>query len=182
MQYCVSCCAKERVSEEMQRQFMRILEASFPPNERRTESGQLALMDNRLYRIRTIRQDDKIIALMAVWMLSGMIFLEHFAVDAAYRSQGIGGRMLDELLREAKESNLRLILEVEMPTDELTKRRIGFYRRHGLQFNEYLYYQMPLRTGDEPTEMRLMSSEMLSEEQFSAARREIYRHVYGIRV
>ena len=181
MEHCVNCCAGERMSEDIQRQFMRILEDSFPPNERRITSGQLALMDNALYQIRTLQESEKILALMAVWMLDGMIFLEHFAVAADCRSQGIGGRMLDALTAEAEKQDLNLILEVEMPTDELTRRRIGFYQRHGMHFNEYEYYQMPLREGDTPTEMRLMSSRALSEIQFQNARSEIYRHVYGIR-
>ncbi len=181
MQHYVTYCADRRMDDEALHQFIAILEEAFPPHERRVRSGQLALMDNPFYSIRTLQENGKILALMAIWMLDGMIFLEHFAVDADRRSCGIGGRMIDDLRSEAAASGKILVLEVEMPVDALTRRRAAFYRRHDMTLNEYLYHQMPLRAGDAPTEMRLMSSTALSETAFYAARREIYRHVYGIR-
>jgi len=73
------------------------------------------------------------------------------------------------------------VLEVELPTDELTRRRIAFYRRHGMHLNEREYAQMPLRAGDMPVPMYLMSSpDELNAEEFVRVRREIYRHVYGL--
>ena len=114
---------------------------------------------------------------MAVWHLSGVTFLEHFAVDASFRNNGFGGKMLERLQKES----LRLVLEVELPTDVLTRRRIAFYRRNGMKLNEREYAQMPLRVGDVPTPMYLMSSpDALEDEEFRLVRREIYRHVYGV--
>ena len=181
MQHYVTYCADMRMEAPILKQFLLLLEQAFPPYERRERDGQLALMDNPFYRIRTLQKDGKILGFMAVWMLEGMIFLEHFAVDADIRSNGIGGRMLDELKEEAQKGGRELILEAELPTDDLTKRRIAFYRRHGMAVNEYVYYQMPLRACDEPTQMHLLSGTKLNEAQFYAARKEIYRHVYGIR-
>ena len=180
MQHYVTYCADARMEEGMLRQFISLLEQAFPPYERRARGGQLALMDNSLYRIRTLQEDGKLLGFMAVWMLEGMIFLEHFAVDERFRSKEIGGRMLDELKEEAEKSEKQLILEAELPVDELTRRRIAFYRRHGMSVNEYLYYQMPLRACDGKTQMHLLSSSQLSEAQFRTAQQEIYRHVYGI--
>ncbi len=180
MQHYVTYCAQKRMSESTLRQFLEILEEAFPPHERRVRDGQIALMNDPRYRIWTLQRDGKILGMMAVWMLEGMIFLEHFAVDASSRSGGIGGRMLDDLRREAAENGKQLILEVEMPMDEMTKRRVAFYRRHDMMLNEYLYHQMPLREGDVPVEMRLMSSSVLSQTEFYALQKEIYRNVYGI--
>ena len=44
MHHSVTYSADMRMNEDMQRQFMRILEESFPPNERRIPSGQLSLI------------------------------------------------------------------------------------------------------------------------------------------
>ncbi len=181
MQHYEIYCADRRMDEPILRQFISLLEEAFPPHERRVRSGQLALMENPFYQIRTLQEDGKLRGFMAVWMLKGMIFLEHFAVDADMRSLGIGGRMLEDLRTEAEADGRNLILEAELPVDELTKRRIAFYRRHGMSVNGYLYHQMPLRACDEKTQMHLLSSTLLDEAAFYAARREIYRHVYGIR-
>lgn len=181
MQHYVTYCADMRMEEPVLKQFIALLEQAFPPYERRERGVQLALMDNPFYKIRTLQENGKLLGFMAVWMLDGMIFLEHFAVDKSLRSKGIGGRMLDDFKEEAKKSERQLILEAELPVDDLTRRRIAFYLRHGMAVNEYLYHQMPLRACDEPTQMHLLSSSQLSEEQFCAARKEIYRHVYGIR-
>ena len=71
------------------------------------------------------------------------------------------------------------MLEVELPEDEITRRRVGFYRRHGLALNERFYQQLPLRDGDSPTPMFLMSFPCpLTDAEFVRVRREIYRHVY----
>ena len=50
--------------------------------------------------------------------------------------------LMDALLAEKKRP---MVLEVELPEDALTRRRIGFYERHGLVFNSYPYLQPPMR-------------------------------------
>lgn len=166
------------LSADKAAQLMHIMEEAFPPTERRILSAQYELLKHPLYVIHTLEQDGRIVAFMAVWKLSGVTFLEHFAVDAHFRNNGLGGKMLERLRMEGT----RLVLEVELPTDELTRRRIAFYRRHGMCLNEREYAQLPLRAGDVPTPMYLMSSsEELGEEEFIRVRREIYRHVYGVK-
>ena len=49
------------------------------------------------------------------------------------------------------------VLEVELPEDALTRRRIGFYERHGLVFNSYPYLQPPMRKGQGVLPLRLMT-------------------------
>jgi GNAT superfamily N-acetyltransferase len=165
------------MDEERTAQFMRILEEAFPPTERRVSSGQYELLHHPRYVIHAAEQDGRMIAFMAVWNLSGVTFLEHFAVDASHRNGGIGGEMLERMRAEST----RLVLEAELPADDLTRRRIAFYRRHGMCLNGREYAQMPLRAGDAPTPMVLMSSpDGLNDEEFVRVRREIYRHVYGL--
>lgn len=67
-------------------------------------------------------------ALIASWDFDDFVFLEHFAVDPARRSGGIGGQMLDAMLAHCGK---RACLEAELPETELAARRIGFYERHG---------------------------------------------------
>ena len=53
--------------------------------------------------------------------------------------------------------DLSELLEVELPEDALTRRRIGFYERHGLVFNSYPYLQPPMRKGQGVLPLRLMT-------------------------
>ena len=46
---------------------------------------------------------------------------------------------------------------LELPEDALTRRRIGFYERHGLVFNSYPYLQPPMRKGQGVLPLRLMT-------------------------
>ena len=176
LSYNTYCCAHP-MNEEQAAQLMCIMEEAFPPTERRVSAGQYELLRHPRYVIHAAEEDGRMIAFMAVWKLSGVTFVEHFAVERQLRNGGIGGALLEKLRAE----NAPLVLEVELPTDDLTRRRIAFYQRHGMCLNEREYAQMPLRAGDAPTPMYLMSSpEALDEEEFVRIRREIYRHVYGV--
>ncbi len=56
------------------------------------------------------------------------IHLHHFTVAAAYRSRGLGSRMMDEMIRRAREVGVdRLTLKVDGPRAEV------FYRRHAFR-------------------------------------------------
>lgn len=162
---------------EKKEQLLALMQEAFPPTERRTEEGQRRLFDNPLYRVHTAEEGGRVLAFMSAWQLPGVTFFEHFAVDAALRGNGLGGRFLDRLLKEAA---LPAVLEVELPEGEIPRRRIGFYQRHGMRLNERFYQQLPLREGDGPTPMFLMSTpDALTDEEFLRIRAEIYRHVYG---
>ncbi len=73
----------------------RLLTQSFPATERRGAAGQRALFSDSAYRVDILRAPDGgVQALIASWDFDDFVFLEHFAVDPACRSGGIGGRML----------------------------------------------------------------------------------------
>ena len=73
-----------------------------------------------------------------------------------------------------------LVLEVEVPDNELAQRRIGFYRRLGfVLWDECSYLQPPYHPDDEPLPMFLMAHGNLSTADFSAVRNLIYREVYS---
>ena len=72
-----------------------------------------------------------------------------------------------------------MVLEVELPEDELTCRRIGFYQRHGLVFNSYRYLQPPMRKGQDMLPLRLMTRPAaLDEPTYQRYRSKIHSIVY----
>ena len=61
----------------------------------------------------------------------------------------------------------------------LTRRRIGFYERHGFVWNDYPYMQPPMRKGQEPLSLRLMTKPAgISLETYERYRSAIHCNVY----
>ena len=135
----------------------RLLTQSFPATERRGAAGQRALFSDSAYRVDILRAPDgSVQALIASWDFDDFVFLEHFAVDPACRSGGIGGQMLDAMLARCGK---RACLEAELPETELAARRIGFYERHGFTVNTgYPYCQPALVPGGDPLPMHLLTT------------------------
>lgn len=168
----------------------RIMQASFPDDEYRPYNEQLALFQEPEYRIyympvielegvvNNSNGNCKIQAagFLAVWEFESFIYIEHFAVDPALRNSGTGSAMLQELVKQYQKP---ICLEVELPEDELTRRRIGFYERNGFVFNEYPYIQPPISKGKSPVPLRIMTyGEAITRETFEAMKNVLYRSVY----
>lgn len=149
----------------------RIMQASFSDDEYRPYDEQLALFEEPEYRIYYMPA-----GFLAVWEFESFIYIEHFAVDPALRNSGTGSAMLQELVKQYQKP---ICLEVELPEDELTRRRIGFYERNGFVFNEYPYIQPPISKGKSPVPLRIMTyGEAITRETFEAIKNVLYRSVY----
>ena len=156
----------------------RLMEESFPQNEYLPYKYQKARLREEDYVVYTLPDPETadIQAFLAVWNFQKLTFVEHFAVNPAYRNGGIGGRFLRELV----ESRPQMVsLEVELPETEMAKRRIRFYERNGFHYNDYPYYQPPFRKEDEPLPLRIMTTERsLEEEEFLRMKDFLYAHIY----
>lgn len=149
----------------------RIMQASFPDDEYRPYDEQLALFQEPEYRIYYMPA-----GFLAVWEFKSFTYIEHFAVDPALRNSGIGSAMLQELVKKYQKP---ICLEVELPEDELTRRRIGFYERNGFVFNDYLYIQPPISKGKSPVPLRIMTyGGGITRETFENMKNVLYRRVY----
>ena len=75
-----------------------------------------------------------------------------------------------------------IILEVERPEDEMSIRRIEFYKRCGFSLCLQDYIQPPYRKGGNNLPLYLMFSGTASiDEQYPEIRDEIYRKVYDVK-
>lgn len=170
----------------------RIMQASFPDDEYRPYNEQLALFQEPEYRIyympvielegvvNNSNGNCKIQAagFLAVWEFESFTYIEHFAVDPALRNSGTGSAMLQELVKQYQKP---ICLEVELPEDELTRRRIGFYERNGFVFNEYPYMQPPISKGKSPVPLRIMTyRNEITREEFQKMKEILYRRVYSM--
>ena len=154
-----------------------LMRRSFPAEEYRGRGGQQRLVGRDDYRIYVDVEGQAVRAFLAVFEFEDFIFIEHFAVDPAFRNQGLGAAVLRGFMQSAGKP---LCLEVELPDTPLAARRIGFYTRSGFVFNDYDYAQPPLRDGARPLPLRIMSSPgPLSEREFERVRAVLYSRVYG---
>lgn len=161
----------QRINETNFPEIYRIMQASFSDNEYRPYDEQLALLEEPEYRIYYMPA-----GFLAVWEFESFTYIEHFAVDPALRNSGTGSAMLQELVKQYQKP---ICLEVELPEDELTRRRIGFYERNGFVFNEYPYIQPPISKGKSPVPLRIMTYKSeITREEFQKMKEILYRRVY----
>ena len=161
----------QRINETNFPEIYRIMQASFSDDEYRPYDEQLALFEEPEYRIYYMPA-----GFLAVWEFESFIYVEHFAVDPALRNSGTGSAMLQELVKQYQKP---ICLEVELPEDELTRRRIGFYERNGFVFNEYPYIQPPISKGKSPVPLRIMTYKSeITREEFQKMKEILYRRVY----
>lgn len=157
--------------------FFRVMEKSFPDIERRNCEGQKEIFDEDEYKVTGYKnKEDDVTAFIASWNFEDFNFIEHFAVDEELRGKGIGSSLISEFL---KDSAKKIVLEVEYPEDDISKRRIEFYKKIGMKLNEYEYVQPPLQEGKDLLPLKIMSyPDELSEVEFKDIRRQIYKKVY----
>ena len=161
----------QRINETDFPEIYRIMQVSFSDDEYRPYDEQLALFEEPEYRIYYMPA-----GFLAVWEFESFIYIEHFAVDPALRNSGTGSAMLQELVKQYQKP---ICLEVELPEDELTRRRIGFYERNGFVFNEYPYIQPPISKGKSPVPLRIMTyGSAITQDTFEEMKRVLYQRVY----
>jgi ribosomal protein S18 acetylase RimI-like enzyme len=157
-----------------------IMESSFPASECRTFEAQKALLKHPSYRIITEKNEQgKAVAFLAGWEFAHFRFVEHIAVDSCIRGGGLGKKLMSSFISQ---SDKPVVLEVEPPGDEWTRRRIGFYERLGFHLNHFDYVQPPLREGQADLRLQIMSYPgALAEQDFAPFKKILYTEVYGLK-
>ena len=169
----------EELCEESFAQVYRLLERSFPPEERRSFEGQRALFQREEYKLLSLRSPHgKLLGLMAVWEFESFVFLEHFAIDPDCRNLGLGSKMLLALKKVSAPK--AICLEAELPKEELSRRRLEFYKRNGFLPREQAYIQPSLGPGRAPIPLQILSTEGETKLPFVQIRKELYTRVYGV--
>lgn len=168
----------ERISKDTFELIYPILEEAFPVEELREKERQKVLLDQPQYGLYGIKEERGILqGVVALWDFDNFLYIEHFAINPLFRNEGIGGRILDEMINWVGKP---IVLEVEVPKDEITKRRVGFYERHGFLFHDYPYLQPPMRAGQEMLPLRLMTfPERISLNEYERYKSLIHKVVYN---
>ncbi len=167
----------KRIDTDSFADFYSLLEQDFCLLERKTaDKERQALADERFCPC-WIEQDGRRVGYICYWRLDGYLYVEHFAMLREVRGMHLGTAFLRELLAEA---DLPVVLEVERPTDEVTVKRIGFYRYLGFALNTYDYYQPSYHPGQPQVPMYVCSyKEPLTEQQYQKVITKIKEVVYN---
>ena len=90
--------------------------------------------------------------------------------------------MLKEFIAFAKDSK-SIFLEAEPIVDEITLRRINFYKRSGFYLNGYEYCQPSFGPSLPEVPLKIMTyGKAVNEEEFLEIKRSVYAEVYNKKI
>lgn len=105
--------------------FEQIYTASFPLFEQRTEEQQEQAFQSPNYHLVVYLKDNLFIGFISYWDFSTYVYIEHFAIHENFRGQGYGGLLLEDF---NKRLNKIILLEIDPITDEISSKRLKFYK------------------------------------------------------
>ncbi len=116
---------------------------SFPYHEQRGGEAQAAALASADYHFELIYDGDEFAGLMLCWETEDFIYVEHFCTAPEIRGRGIGAEALALLAQSGK----KIILEIDPPVDEISRRRRNFYERAGFEENPFAHVHPPYHAG-----------------------------------
>lgn len=176
MPFCIYT-AQCPIPDVLSAQLLSLMREAFPAEERRMDEEYRRLFKHQNVQILCAREEERLNGFLLFWVLEHFVFVENFAVLPAARGLGLGSAMLQQL---KSHYDLPLILEVEPPEDELTRRRVAFYQRNGYHLNGYEYYLPCLHESiPRSIQLKIMSApEPLSDECCKKVIEALYSTVY----
>ena len=150
---------------------MALYIASFPPEERRTSSDLLRMLNDKDMYFAAVIEEDMVLGLVVYWKFLGFVYLEHLAILTAFRNKGFG----EGVLKQLKKEGFPILLEVEIPYDENSSRRVGFYHRSGFSALPVYYHQPPYREGESAVPMMLFSDKSDWDPKLLAVSTELFQ-------
>ena len=128
---------------------------SFPREERRDINLLLSMLEEKKMFFSAILEDGELAGLVVYWNFEGFHYIEHLVILPDRRGEGIGSATLIHL----QKMGCPVILEVEIPHDDASAKRIDFYNRAGFIALDIPYFQPPYREGESPLPMMLYSDQ-----------------------
>lgn len=137
-----------------------IYEQSFPLCEQRPLGEHIKALADPAFQYNLLTDEGKLVGLLSWWEWEAkdgtpFRFGEHFAISPRIRSKGYGSQALKYLFGD--DSRL-VLLEIDPPEDDISRRREQFYLRNGLVTNyEYDHVHPSFRSPTEAHKLMIMS-------------------------
>ncbi len=121
----------------------QLYQNSFPIHEQRTREKQERILSHPAYSCWALEEGGAFTGLMGLWEGKDFLYVEHFAVRPGLRGQRLGSGALEQLAGRGRP----LVLEIDPPEDEISRRRQSFYERCGFHPNPWTHVHPPYRAG-----------------------------------
>ncbi|MCC8061971.1 MAG: GNAT family N-acetyltransferase [Rikenellaceae bacterium] len=137
-----------------------IYEQRFPLCEQRPLAEHIKALDDPAFHYNLLADEGRLVGLLSWWDWEAkdgtpFRFGEHFAISPDIRGGGYGSRALKYLLGSGERL---VLLEIDPPVDDISRRREQFYMRNGLVTNyEYNHVHPSFRPTTEPHKLLIMS-------------------------
>jgi len=160
-------------------EFYSLLEDDFCLSERKAYDEELRALNEMAFSPNFILYKGRKVGYICLWNFESFVFVEHFAIFKSERGSGLGGAFIKELTSDLSKL---LILEAEVAFDEVSKRRLEFYKRAGFYINGYPYVQPKYRPDCSDINMHILSfNRPLTEQEFIGFSEKIKNTVYKIK-
>lgn len=163
------------------KELWKTYEVSFPASERRSLVDQIKILHHPRYRLEAWMNDDErggpiFVGLMGWWEYDDFRYLEHLAISPVARSGGMGGKIL---LGWMSASEKPVFLEIDVVTDDISRRRLGFYQRLGFVENDMKHSQPDFQGKGGAVPLRVLSYPgSMSRSQYAALDNALQRDVW----
>ena len=118
--------------EKVVAKLLDLYETSFPASERRdrTKLTDMIGTNDFMRFCAIIDNHDQLAGLFIYWDFPQFVYGEHFAIFPEMRNHGVGRDLLGHLFAITDKP---IYIEVEPAEDEMSVRRVEFYRRNGFE-------------------------------------------------
>lgn len=152
---------------------------AFPTAERRSCTGlEFELTYGERFCAHALIQNDKFVGFFNYWTFDRFYYIEHIAIVPTMRGQNIGTEAMKIFKQQ---TNLPIIMEVDMPNNSASIRRIKFYEKLGFTVLPHNYAQPPYETEGFLLPMLIMSNDAhFANTHFELIKENLYKNVYHV--
>ncbi|NLZ95050.1 MAG: GNAT family N-acetyltransferase [Bacteroidales bacterium] len=135
---------------------------SFPLAERRKLEDHLRACKNEFFHPLSAWEGNQFIGIVFYWEWKNYRYVEYLAVDPELHGHGYGS----QIIKQIKDSQHTIILEIDPLINELSVRRLQFYEQAGFSLTPYRFVHLPYRLDSETQELLILSyPQMITKEQ-----------------
>lgn len=150
--------------DELYMKSMELYKNSFPFHEQRNLLSQREILNNEEYNFDLIYDETNLIGIILFWETQDFIYIEHFCISPEMRNRQYGQQALELMNQKGK----TIILEIDPPVNEISKRRKNFYERVQYKSNEFEHIHPPYHEGYKGHSLVVMSyPNKLSENEYN---------------
>lgn len=133
----------------------RTYECSFPEFEKRIKNDQIRVLEDGRYKVYAITDEGCYVGFITIWDFDKYCFIEHFAIDPEDRGKSYG----KEIIKKIQQLYIGkvIILEIDPPIDDISKRRLSFYEGLGFIISDTHHLNLPYRKGGEGHRLYVMT-------------------------